>query len=100
VDTRRAVPIGLIMNECITNALKYAFSDGHPGTIRIVAGETQDGMFLEVSDDGVGMPPDFDPERSPGMGLQLVRMLADQLKGVFIWKTNGGSMFRVQIPAA
>ncbi|MEW6753275.1 MAG: histidine kinase dimerization/phosphoacceptor domain -containing protein [Candidatus Latescibacterota bacterium] len=78
-----AVPCGLIVNELVTNALKYAFPEGRRGTIRIAL-ETQGGSnVLTVSDDGVGLPAAIQPGAAggQGLGLGLVRLLAEQLEG-------------------
>ena len=79
VDT--AVPCGLIVNELVTNALKYAFPGGRDGTVTVSMRIEGDCYVLEVSDDGVGMTPGFDIEKSQSLGLQLVTMLVSQIDG-------------------
>ena len=75
-----AVPCGLIVNELVSNALKYAFPDGRTGEIRIsLYGDIDGKMALVVRDNGVGLSPDTDLERSSSLGLRLVKMLAQQL---------------------
>ena len=75
-----AVPCGLIVNELVSNALKYAFPDGRTGEIRIsLYGDLDGRMALVVRDNGVGLTPDTDLERSSSLGLRLVKMLAQQL---------------------
>ena len=75
-----AVPCGLIVNELVSNALKYAFPDGRTGEIRVgLYGDPDGRMALVVRDSGVGLSPDTDLERSSSLGLRLVRMLAQQL---------------------
>jgi two-component sensor histidine kinase/sensor domain CHASE-containing protein len=75
-----AVPCGLIVNELVSNALKYAFPGGRTGEIRIsLYGDSDGRMALVVRDNGIGLPPDTDLERSSSLGLRLVRMLAQQL---------------------
>jgi two-component sensor histidine kinase/sensor domain CHASE-containing protein len=75
-----AVPCGLIVNELVSNALKYAFPDGRTGEIRVgLYGDLDGKMALVVRDNGVGLTPDTDLERSSSLGLRLVRMLAQQL---------------------
>jgi len=75
-----AVPCGLIVNELVSNALKYAFPGGRTGEIRIsLYGDPDGRVALVVRDNGVGLPPDTDLERSSSLGLRLVRMLAQQL---------------------
>lgn len=85
----RAIPCGLIVNELVSNSLKYAFPDSARGTIGIDfrrAGD--DGYLLKVSDDGVGMPADFDYRNAKSLGLQLVMTLVEQLDGVI--RRDGG----------
>jgi two-component sensor histidine kinase len=77
-----AVPLSLIVNELVTNALKYAFPAGTPGTIGISCQATDENVFvLTVADDGVGLPPDFDLNRSESLGMRLVQGLTEQLSG-------------------
>ena len=73
LDLDHAVPCGLILNELMTNALKYAFPNGRNGTIyvelRVNPGQV---LSLRVADDGVGFPADFDIHKTKSLGLQLV----------------------------
>ncbi len=82
LDVTQAVPLGLIINEAITNALKYAFPKGRTG--RVAVGLHQlNGLAYElvIADDGVGLPADFDPIRSRSLGLTLIRGFSEQLSG-------------------
>ncbi|MBO2009980.1 histidine kinase dimerization/phosphoacceptor domain -containing protein [Hymenobacter negativus] len=87
LDVTQAVPLGLIINEAITNALKYAFPpnfrpDGHGGTVDLTLAEVDAGHYLlVVADDGVGMPADVDLRRSNSMGANIMRGLSKQLGG-------------------
>ncbi len=83
VPVKDAAPLGLILTELITNAGKYAFSDGRRGTITVALKKEAAAARLEVRDDGVGLPAGFDLSRSEGMGLNLVRSLAAQINGSF-----------------
>jgi len=74
----RAVPLGLIVNELVTNALKYAFPEGRPGTIHVGFETTPNGEgCLRVRDDGIGMGP----PRPGSSGIELVRRLVQQIGG-------------------
>ena len=76
VDT--AVPLGLIANEVLTNAIKHAFPAGPPGRVGVSLRRLDQGdLVLEVRDDGVGMPAEA--SEAPGLGIRLVRRLAQQL---------------------
>ena len=95
----KAIPCGLILNELITNALKHAFPAGRAGTIRVeVVPVGGGGLQLVVGDDGVGLPAGLDVEGSSSLGLQLVRMLADQLRARLEVDTAGGTIFRLTLP--
>lgn len=76
-----AVPLGLLLNELISNSLKHAFPESG-GSIHIsLQPKPEGGAELVVSDDGVGLPPDFTPGKSRSMGLKLAMSLAGQLNG-------------------
>jgi two-component sensor histidine kinase len=93
-----AVPCGLILNELVSNALKHAFPGGRSGEISIGLGESDSGrMILEVSDDGVGFPPDQDPHSSESLGLQLVTTLVSQLDGTFEFDRRTGTKYRIAL---
>ena len=80
IPINAAIPCGLIVNELISNALKHAFPDGQTGRIDVnLTNEAPHTVVLSVSDDGIGVSDDFDPERPTTLGLQLVWLLADQL---------------------
>lgn len=76
----QAVPVGLIINELVSNAVKHGFPDGRGGTIEVsIARSDPDMVELGVRDDGVGMDPVTDPGASSTLGLQLVTAMSDQL---------------------
>ncbi len=78
----QAIPCGLIVNELITNALKYAFPDGRSGAVSVTLTVADDEQItLTVSDDGVGLTPDIELENLSSLGLELVTVLADQMGG-------------------
>ena len=75
-----AVPCGLIVNELISNSLKYAFPDGRAGEIHItIFGDAEGRTTMIIGDNGVGLPPETDLEKSTSLGLRLVKMLGQQL---------------------
>ena len=76
----RALSVGFIVVELVTNAVKYAHPTGVPGEINVACTQAADGtVTVEVSDDGVGLPEGLDPMRADSLGLRLVRSLAAQL---------------------
>jgi PAS domain S-box-containing protein len=90
IDT--AISCGLIINELISNALKHAFPDGRAGQIEIQLSQDENRRInLIISDDGVGMPPDFDVGRDGHLGLRLVSSLAQsKLRAQVIFNTKNG----------
>jgi two-component sensor histidine kinase len=98
-----AVPCGLILNELVTNALKYAFPDGRPGEIRValqIDQATPQGILgiLEVCDNGVGLPAHMDVAQTESLGLYLVHRLAIQLEGRLEVHNRNGTSFRLSFP--
>lgn len=96
IDT--AVPCGLIINELASNALKYAFPADTKGEINITFAHADDQYTLCVSDTGVGLPPDFDPEQGKSLGMKLVRMLTSQLSGEMECRNGVGTTFQITFP--
>lgn len=76
-----AIPLGLLLNELVSNCIKHAFPDGRKGRIRIQVERLASGGRLVVSDDGIGLPADFRTDRITSMGLKLATSLAKQLDG-------------------
>ncbi|VVB96970.1 Methyl sulfide methyltransferase-associated sensor [uncultured archaeon] len=93
-----AIPCGLIINELITNSLKYAFPDGRIGEISVSLHPFNKNMFeLVVSDNGVGFPSDVDFRKTESLGLRLVTILAEnQLHGQIDLERAGGTRFRIK----
>jgi hypothetical protein len=81
VPVRLAAPLGLIVTELVTNALKYAFPDARKGVVTLVLAQTAGGLRLEVQDDGIGLPASQDPASRIGTGLKLVDALVKQIEG-------------------
>ncbi len=91
IDERYIFPLGVIINELLTNIMKYAFSGRNAGSIQIVFKQTGRSLSLSVCDDGIGLPPGFDKEASSGLGLMLVSMLSGQLQGRFSLEDRNGT---------
>jgi PAS domain S-box-containing protein len=79
IDTKRAISLGLIVNELLTNALKYAFPYNRSGVITVSFEKMEQDVSLTVSDDGVGMKDPTILDSSPTMGMTLIRLLASQI---------------------
>ena len=96
-----AVPCGLIINELISNSLKYAFPDGRAGEVRVELHEQPDNMArLVVADNGVGLRSDVDWETARSLGLRLVRTLADQLGAKLEVQSRQGTEIHLIFSAA
>lgn len=91
----QAIPCGLILNELVSNSLKYAYPASQKGKIIIGVKENEGKLQLSVEDFGVGLPEKFDIENSDSLGLSLVFTLVDQLDGQLSLKTHGGTKFYI-----
>jgi two-component sensor histidine kinase len=95
----QAIPCGLILNELVTNALKYAYPESGTGEVLVELNETPEGRIrLAVSDHGKGLPPDFDWKNSKSLGLRIVDVLAKQLGGTFTVQSGERTMFVLDFP--
>jgi two-component sensor histidine kinase len=85
LDLDTAIPLGLILNELITNSIKYSFADVDEGEMEVSIKQldTPNNYELKVSDNGKGLPQNLDIETLPSMGLKLVKSLSRQIHGSF-----------------
>jgi len=82
LDVDTAIPVGLIVNELVTNALKYAFPEGRHGTVEIsLQAQDDNTLTLRIKDDGVGLHPTQNQSKDNGFGTRLVQLLTLQLDG-------------------
>ncbi len=93
LEATRLQPLGIIINELLTNIMKYAFSDRTDGTVSITACKTGGTVTLTVGDDGGGMPDTVSFDRPSGFGLILVQGLAMQLGGTVRMERGKGTRF-------
>ena len=91
-----AISSGLIVNELVTNALKHGFPEGRRGTVRIVLRRDDDDVLLEVADNGVGFPEGVDFRNPNTLGLKLVCILTEQVRGTIEMDRSEGTRFRVR----
>lgn len=92
-----AIPCGLIINELVTNSLKYAFPEGKKGEISIIFHKIGEEIEMIISDNGIGIPEDFDFRNAESLGLKLVSILAEgQLKGEVNLNCDKGTEFRIK----
>lgn len=91
LDVSQAVPLGLILNEAISNSIKYAFKDSKNGCINVLLQPVADGRYLMcIADNGVGLPNGFDPYNTSSLGMSLMQGLSQQLDGEFVLENNNG----------
>jgi two-component sensor histidine kinase len=100
ISADKAIPLGLLVNELVTNAIKYAYVDG-PGVIRVDAREIDGHLFVEISDEGAGLPEGFDinqPRKS--LGFRVISGLVRQLMGDLKISQNEprGTLFTIKFP--
>jgi len=95
LDLDSAVPLGMLANEALANALKHAFADGRPGTVTVSLVREADQWCFTVKDDGCGLPE----KPGKGIGLGLIRALARQLGGRSAITRDGGTLVTVTFPA-
>jgi PAS domain S-box-containing protein len=93
LDINTAVPLALIVNEIVTNSLKYAFPDKKTGNVSVHFAKNADEMQLIVEDNGIGFPGDLDFRNTNSLGMQLVTSLTDQLKGSIRLERDEGTKF-------
>ena len=101
VTLEEAMPLGLILNEVVSNSLVHALKGRSEGKIAVRIEECGEELRMEVEDDGVGLDPSFDKNASEGLGLQLVSSLAGQLLGSFEFLKPGsgpGTLFTLSYP--
>lgn len=95
LNTNQAVPLGLILNELITNANKHAF-DEDGGTISISCSKENNQVHVAVSDNGKGLPDDLDLQNTKSLGLKLVETLSNQLDAEYTLRSNNGLHFEMK----
>jgi PAS domain S-box-containing protein len=95
LNMETAVPCGLIISELVSNSLKYAFPDGMMGEIFVSLRSKQDNYELIVSDNGIGLPNEFDINNTKTLGLMLVNSLTEQIDGKITINRENGTRFSI-----
>lgn len=91
LDVAQAVPMGLIINEAISNAIKYAFPLDRKGEIMISLKNIGENNYeLIIADNGIGLPENFDNTENDSLGMNLMKGLSDQIDGTFEMKNENG----------
>tara|TARA_R110002096_G_scaffold324349_4_gene518413 strand:- start:737 stop:2179 length:1443 start_codon:yes stop_codon:yes gene_type:complete len=98
LNMNQAVPFGILANELITNALKFAFVGLKAGKIELELRQKDNRIFFSVSDDGIGLPEDFVHRKKKSLGMTLAETVISQLQGEFSWgqNQNVGTRFLVE----
>jgi len=99
IESERLISVGLIVNELVSNSLKYAFPNDRKGNISVTLEKrSQEKLSLSISDNGVGLPAGFDFEKATTLGLLLVKNLTKQLGGTFEISQNKETEFKILFP--
>ena len=94
----QSIPLGLVLNELLTNAIKHAFPKGREGKIGIVVEENEGYCEVIVRDNGIGLPKGTDIQQPTTLGLKLVHILTEQLGGTVDWKQRRGTSVNISFP--
>ena len=97
VDINTAIPLGLVINELVSNSLKHAFPEGRKGQITISIHNDQKGLTLTYEDNGVGFSEGFDWQTTDSLGFRLIRGLIDQLNGTIEQEPFEGTRFTIRV---
>jgi len=95
LDIDTSIPLGLILNELVTNSLKHAFSPGEKGTINITFKKQDNKYILEVKDNGKGLPKNMEYNTAGSLGLSLITNLSEQIDADLEYIGKSGTLFRV-----
>ena len=99
LDVVQAIPLGLILNEAITNSIKYAFPDDRTGMIYITLETTTENQYLlTISDNGIGTETDFTETKANSFGMSLIKGLSDDLEAKFTMENNNGTILKIEFP--
>ncbi|MBP7280350.1 MAG: PAS domain S-box protein [Leptospiraceae bacterium] len=98
LPTSTLFPIGIMINEILTNAMKYAFVGRDQGTLTIHIQKVTDSILFCIHDDGVGFSDSKQMESYSGFGLQLVKLLAKQIRGKIKTEMENGTKFTLEFP--
>lgn len=97
LDVDTMIPLGLILNELVTNSFKYAFNNHQKGSLDILLQEKDEKLILKVSDNGSGFPADMDVKSAKSFGLKMIRAFAQKLKASLDVYNNNGAVVEMRI---
>jgi two-component sensor histidine kinase len=97
LDVAQAVPLGLILNEAITNSIKYAFPEDRTGMIYVTLEKISENKYLlTISDNGIGIDADFSSKKINSFGMSLIKGLSDDLDAKFSMENNNGTILKIE----
>ncbi len=100
LDIDTAVPCGLIINELVSNAYKHAFKDiDRPGKVIITMQKVDSSYRLSIKDNGVGLPQGFSFDTSKSLGIEIIQILTEQIKGTLEVHSDNGAEFVISFPS-
>jgi two-component system, sensor histidine kinase PdtaS len=99
LDVQTAIPMGMIINELLSNSLKHAFPDDQRGKIHISLVAHGGGFMLDFKDDGIGLPDGLESDSTESLGMRLVHMFTEQLDGNLEHIQGEGTRFRITFSA-
>lgn len=99
IDPKKLSSLGLILNELLTNIMKYAFTGRDSGIINVVLENNSNKILLTIQDNGNGLPKEIDFKNSTGFGLTLVEMLTKQLDGTISFDGSNGTKIVLEFDA-
>ncbi|REL29140.1 PAS domain S-box protein [Rhodohalobacter sp. SW132] len=96
LNINQAIPCALLVNEVMSNTYKHAFSGREKGTVDVKLRGENGRVFVEINDNGIGLPEDFETKETDSLGIQLIRVLTAQLKGESGFKSSqSGTSFKL-----
>jgi two-component system, sensor histidine kinase PdtaS len=98
LDVDTLIPLGLILNELISNTLKYAFEPNKSGQVSLSLKQQEEGLLLKISDNGQGFPPNFDTQSFKSLGFRLINSFTKKLNGVLKTWNDQGAHVEIFIP--
>lgn len=100
LDVDTLIPLGLILNELVTNSLKYAFKEGQQGKLTVGINQVEQELVVSVKDNGPGLPEGMEMKPGSSMGFRLVQAFSRKMKATFEAKNEGGALIELRIPRA
>jgi len=97
LDVDTMIPMGLVLNELVSNSFKYAFKENHPGILNILLEEKGEKLHLKISDNGSGFPAGMDVKSAKSFGLKMIKAFAQKLKASLDIYNNNGAVVEMQI---